>query len=187
VTKFQGFFQLLQNRYQFQRFDGGTLTVTREVFERGCAVGVLPYDPVTDMVVLVEQFRPGAIYFGRSPWLIELIAGMVEEGETPQEVAKREALEEAGCELQNFKQIAHYLVSPGGSTEAVTAYVAVCDSTKVARYAGLTDEQEDIKVHVMHRVELMRRLDEGELSNGLTLIAAQWLQHNYVKWKEAGF
>ena len=187
VTKFQGFFRLLQNQYQIERFSGEPLTLTRELFERGHSVGVLPYDPITDCVVLVQQFRPGATGFCDSPWLIELIAGMLEEGEYAPDVACREAREEAGCELQNLKQIAHYLASPGGSTESSIIYVATCKSTDAAEYAGLANEGEDIKVHIMPRSAFLQRLSNGEIVDALTLIAAQWFQHHFDAWKDSGF
>jgi ADP-ribose pyrophosphatase len=187
VTRFQGFFRLVEYKYRIDRFDGGEMEFTREVFERGTAAGVLPYDPNTDSIVLVEQFRAGAMGFGESAWLLEMIAGMVEDGEDAAEVVARESVEEAGCEVANIKQIAHYLASPGGSTEAVTACVATCDSTSVAEYAGLENEHEDIRVHVITREAAMGMLDRGEITNALTLIALQWLQYHYEDWKAAGF
>ncbi len=177
---------MVEYRLRVQRFQGGSLELRREVFERGNAAAVLAYDPDADSLVLVEQFRAGAIHQS-SPWLLELIAGMVEEGESPLDVIAREALEEAGCTLSQPMQIAHYLSSPGGSTEEITLFVALCDSTRLADYAGLAEESEDIKVHLVPRAELMRWLDAGKLNNGLTLIAAQWLALNFDAWKSAGY
>ena len=99
-TAFQGYFQVRRVTLQYRAFGGGWVEPqVREIFERGDAVGVLPYDPVTDSVVLIEQFRPGAMRGANSPWMLELIAGIVEPGEADAEVAHREAMEEAGCEL----------------------------------------------------------------------------------------
>src|SRR5687767_6122792 len=94
---YRGFFRMDQYQIRYDRFAGGSDTVTREIFERGDAVAVLPYDPVRDEIVLVEQFRPGAIRYPESPWLLELIAGMLDEAQTPEQAAQREALEEADC------------------------------------------------------------------------------------------
>lgn len=186
ITKFKGFFKLLEYEYEVERFNGGTLTLTREVFERGTAAAVLAYDPNQDSVVLVEQFRSGAMHT-RNPWLVELIAGMIEPDEEPQNVVMREALEEAGCELSNITPMLDYLVSPGGTTESVSLFVATCDSTCVADVAGLEEEGEDIKVHVISRAKFMQQLQAGQINNAMTLIAAQWLALNFDAWQASGF
>lgn len=176
----------MEYRYRVERFQGGELEMTREVFERGTAAAVLAYDPNADKLILVEQFRSGAMH-EENPWLVELIAGIVEEDEAAKDVVAREAIEEAGCELSNIQQIAHYLASPGGSTESVTVFIATCDSSRVAEYAGLEHEQEDIKVHVVDREVLMQQMRAGQINNAMTLIALQWLALNLEPWRANDF
>src|SRR5262245_14286398 len=115
-TLYRGFFRLEEYQFRYDRFAGGSDTVTREIFERGDAVAVLPYDPVRDEIVMVEQFRPGAVRHTDNPWLLELIAGMLDKKQTPEQTARREALEEAGCELTDMFPVFRYLVSPGGTS-----------------------------------------------------------------------
>jgi len=117
---YDGYFRITELTLRHALFAGGqTPTIVRECFERGHAVGVLPYDPWEDQVVLVEQFRVGALRAGFSPWVIETVAGIIEPGETPEAVAHRESQEEAGCRLGELVPISHYLVSPGGTSETV--------------------------------------------------------------------
>lgn len=186
ITRFQGFFRMVEYKFQLERYNGGVVEMTREVFERGTAAAVLAYDPAADAVVLIEQFRPGAIRQD-NPWLTELIAGIVEEGESAEDVVVREAVEEAGCVIQNPLQIAHYLVSPGGTTEEVTIFVATCDSSQLPEYGGLDSEEEDIKVLVVPRDQFLARLQRGEIDNAMTLVAAQWLALNFELWREQNY
>lgn len=187
IPRFQGFFKLMEYQLQFERFDGaGKVEINREVFERGTAAAAIVYDPHADSLVLVEQFRSGAIQL-QHPWLLELIAGIIEPNESASEVIKREAIEEAGCALSNVSQIAHYLVSPGGSTEALTIFAATTDSTEVADIGGLEEEGEDIKVHVIPRQEMMQRLEMGQIDNAMTLVGMQWLALNFERWRDNHF
>lgn len=186
TSRFKGFFELIEYEYEVERFNGGTLNLTREVFERGTAAAVLAYDPNEDSLVLVEQFRSGAMHT-HNPWLVELIAGMIEPNENPSNVVAREAVEEAGCELSNITHMLDYLVSPGGTTESVSLFAATCDSTRVADVAGLEEEGEDIKVRVISRTEFMQQLHAGRINNAMTLIAAQWLALNFEAWQANAF
>ncbi len=183
---FKRFFSLDEYRIRYDRFEGGSHEVVREVFERGNAAGVLPYDPYRDEVLMVEQFRPGAVKSGGSPWLLELVAGMVDPGETPEDSIRREAREEAGCELENITLIYDYLVSPGGTTEQVKCYIAKADTEKLGGIYGLDHEHEDIKVHVIKRTDALQMLADGKISNALAIIGLQWLALNYpdikTKW-----
>lgn len=179
---YSGFFQL--NRYTFrnQLFAGGwSETFQREIFERGHAAAVLLLDPQKDVVVLVEQFRPGATDSESNPWLLELVAGMIEQGEQPQNVARRESVEEAGCEINRLAKICEYLVSPGGTTERIWLYIGEIDSALVSEYGGLADEHEDIKIHKLSVEDAFRRLDKGQINNAMTLIGLQWLKLNWHK------
>ncbi|MBA3582384.1 MAG: NUDIX domain-containing protein [Gammaproteobacteria bacterium] len=180
-TAYQGFFKLEKYQFEYARFHGGTYVVTREVFERGNAAAVLPYDPQRDAVVLVEQFRPGAIRSDQSPWLIELIAGMMSMEENAAEVVRREALEEAKCYLSAIEPIAEYLVSPGGTTEKVSLFCACTNSEGLGGVHGLAAEHEDIRVHVIPRLQAMEWMAKGRLNNAMSLIALLWLEQHYQR------
>jgi len=125
--------------------------------------------------VLIEQFRIGALVAGISPWLIEVVAGIVEEGEAPEEVARRETREEAGLEIQALMPMCRYLVSPGGSSESVRLYCGRVDSRGAGGIHGLAEEHEDIRVDRLPYGEAMRLLEEGRVTNSVSLIALQWL------------
>ena len=174
--RYSGFFRINGYRLRHRLFAGGwSGAIEREVFERGHAVGVLPYDPVADSVVLIEQFRIGALVAGMSPWLIEVVAGIAEEGEAPEEVARRETQEEAGLEIQALMPMCRYLVSPGGSSESVRLYCGRVDSRGAGGIHGLAEEHEDIRVDRLPYGDAMRLLEEGRVTNSVSLIALQWL------------
>ena len=174
--RYSGFFRINRYRLRHRLFAGGwSGVIEREVFERGHAVGVLPYDPVADSVVLIEQFRIGALVAGMSPWLIEVVAGIAEEGEAPEEVARRETQEEAGLEILALMPMCRYLVSPGGSSESVRLYCGRVDSRGAGGIHGLAEEHEDIRVDRVAYGEAMRLLEEGRVTNSVSLIALQWL------------
>ena len=174
--RYSGFFRINCYRLRHRLFAGGwSGAIEREVFERGHAVGVLPYDPVADSLVLIEQFRIGALVAGMSPWLIEVVAGIIEEGEAPEEVARRETREEAGLEIQALMPMCRYLVSPGGSSESVRLYCGRVDSRGAGGIHGLAEEHEDIRVDRLPYGEAMRLLEEGRVTNSVSLIALQWL------------
>jgi ADP-ribose pyrophosphatase len=183
-TLYRGFFRLEEYKLRYERFAGGSDTVTREIFERGDAVAVLPYDPVRDEIVMVEQFRPGAVRHPGSPWLIELIAGMLDGTQTPEQTARREALEEAGCAVTDIFPVYRYLVSPGGTTEATTLFVGRTDTSGLGGLHGLPEEHEDIKVHVLGASQALELLTRGKIENAVTIIGLQWLALNRGALKE---
>ncbi len=175
-TGYQGFFRLLKVRLRHRLFAGGwSPTLTRELFDRGHAAAVLPYDPVRDEVVLVEQFRVGAIHHHDSPWLLEIVAGIVEPGESEEAVVRREAEEEAGLTLGRLTRALGYFSSPGGCSERITVFVGEVDASQAATHAGLTDEGEDIRVHRLPREQAMQWLEDGRIDNAASVIALQWL------------
>ncbi len=179
---YNGFFQL--NKYQFKNelFEGGwSQPFEREIFERGHAVAVLLLDLKNEVVVLVEQFRPGAVGIVPSPWVLELVAGMIEIGESVENVALRESVEEAGCEITRISKICDYLVSPGGCTETICLMLGEVDSSLALGYAGLISEHEDIKVHKISVEKAFKMLDEGIINNAMALIGLQWLKINWHK------
>ncbi|MGH6927239.1 MAG: NUDIX domain-containing protein [Dongiaceae bacterium] len=175
-TAYQGYFRIDRYRFRHRQFAGGwSGEIKREVFERGHAVGVLAYDPERDAVILIEQFRIGAVAADMPAWQSEVIAGIIDEGETPEAVARREAQEEAGCAIRDLVRICHYLVSPGGSSETVQLYCGRVDSTGVGGIHGLPEEHEDIRVEVVPFAEARERLLAGRFGNAPTIIALQWL------------
>lgn len=185
TTPFQGYFRIDRYRLRHRLFEGGWSGImSREVFERGHAIGVLLYDPQRDVLVLIEQFRIGA-YIGAaegwlgsdaSPWLFEIVAGIVEQGETAVDVAKRESIEEAGCEVLDLVPACRYLVSPGGTTETVEILCARVRAPTVGGIHGLSEEHENIRVHVVPAADAVTRLEAGRINNAMTLVAMQWFQ-----------
>ncbi len=182
---FSGHFKVRRLTLQHRCFGGGwSAPLQREIFERGDAVGVLPYDPVTDSLVLIEQFRPGALRGSQSPWLLELIAGVVEEGESDEELAHREAMEEAACTLSELVPVATVLPSAGACNEQVRLYCGRVGDAATGRVCGLQEEGEDILVHSVSRLEALELVAEDKIPNGHTLIALQWLQINGAALRE---
>ncbi|ODS13765.1 NUDIX domain-containing protein [Pseudoalteromonas tetraodonis] len=177
---YDGFFKI--NLYQFKHalFAGGeSEVIRREILERGDAVAVLPYDPVTEQVLLIEQIRIGAIKSKHTPWLLECIAGMTDGSEDYESVVKKEAFEEAGLNLTELEFMLSYLSSPGGTTERLYLYLAHADLSQInTGIYGLDTEGEDIKTHIMHLDEALERLNRGEIDNAATVICLQWLALN---------
>ncbi|MGO4997997.1 ADP-ribose diphosphatase [Oceanisphaera sp. W20_SRM_FM3] len=176
IPGYQGFFKLLRLRLRHKLFAGGwSQEITRELFVRGHAAAVLPYDAVRDEIILVEQFRVGAVFEQGTPWLLEIVAGIVDEGETPEEVVRREAAEEAGLMLGSLTLISSYYPSPGGCSERISLFLGEVDASLAPTHGGLSDESEDIRVHRVPRMLAMQWLAEGKLDNASTIIALQWL------------
>lgn len=173
---YQGFFRMEECSVRHRLFDGRWSRVyQRELFVRGPAVGVLLFDPQRNLVGLIEQFRVGALDYPCGPWLLEIVAGIVEEGETAAEVAHRELLEEAGIENAELVPICDYLVSPGGTSESMTLYCALVNLEGKGGIHGLADENEDICLHVLSYSEAREALASGLCNNAPLIIALQWL------------
>ena len=188
-TLYSGFFSMDLYRFRHRLFNGEMSgEIRREIFERGHAAVLLPFDPVRDEVVLVEQIRIAAYDVSESPWLLEMVAGMIEEGETVEDVARREALEEAGLVVGRTKPVLSYLASPGGTSERLSIMVGEVDATTAEGIHGLADENEDIRVHVVSREQAYRWVEEGKIDNAASVIALQWLQLHYQtlrnEWKK---
>ena len=174
---FQGFFAIDKITLRHRLYEGGwSGAFVRELFIRGRAAGVLLYDPANDAVVLVEQFRVGVLSSDNSPWALELVAGIVDEGETPLAMAAREVREEAGLDISDAEFICEYYNSPGGSDECISLFYAEVDSTGAGGIYGLQDEHEDIRVVVLPRVQAMQAIRQGLINNAMAIIALQWLQ-----------
>jgi ADP-ribose pyrophosphatase len=148
-----------------------------DVIRRGAAVGVLLYDPDREAVVLVEQFRIPPLLSGYSPWVVEVVAGLVDrDDETHEEVGMRETEEEAGVEvIGELVPIQRYVPMPGNSDETISLFCGRVDSTKAGGVYGIADEHEDIRVVVKPLAELEAMVDAGQIDTGHTLICLYWL------------
>ncbi|MCF7987954.1 MAG: NUDIX domain-containing protein [Methylovulum sp.] len=182
---YPGFFRMEKYRLKHTLYKGGwSNEISREVFVRGDCVAVLLYDPDADNVVLIEQFRAGAILQPDKAWLVEIVAGAIEPGETAIDVAYRESLEEAGCEIEALIEINKFYTTPGCSGEWLTLFCAKVDSSKAGGVHGLDDEDEDILVRVVSFDEAYRMLEQGEIMSSMPIIAIQWLALNKQKLQQ---
>lgn len=178
-TLYKDFFQVDKLTLKHRLFQGGwSGEVPRELFLRGASVGVLLYDPQRDTVGLVEQFRAGALNEPDGPWLLEVVAGIIEAGESPEKVARRESVEEAGIEPDRLEYIGRYLPSPGGSDETMHILCGLADLSRAGGIHGLDEEHEDIRVHVIPAREAFDHLYSGRFNNAAVLLCLQWLQLN---------
>jgi ADP-ribose pyrophosphatase len=176
VAAFQGYFKVGRYSFRHSLYQGGqSPVIVREVFERGHAAAVLPYDPVRDEVVLIRQFRAGSYVAGRHPWNWEAVAGIIEQGESPEQVVRREAVEEAGLEISDVLLVQDLITSPGACSETCALFLGRVDTTKAGGVFGLESEGEDILVKVVPFDEARAMLDGGEIDNAVALIALQWL------------
>jgi len=175
-TCYQGFFRIEKFSLRHSLFNGGwSQTLNRELFERGHAAGVLPYDPIRDEIILIEQFRIGAHRVKTSAWLLEIVAGMIEPGETAEDVVKRESIEEAGCTIMQLAPVCNYLVSPGGTSETMALFCGQVDASNIGGIHGITDEGEDIRVTTVSFNTAIDMLNKGMINSAAPIIALQWL------------
>lgn len=182
---YQGFFRLEKYRLQHTLFGGGwSREVTRELFMRGDCVAVILYDPLQDTVVSIEQFRTGAVLKPANAWLIEIVAGAVEAGESAEQVVHREALEEAGCKIQELLFINEFYTTPGGSSERIKLFCGKVDSSNAGGVHGLAAEDEDILVSTLTLDAAYRLLESGKIDSSISIIALQWLYINRDKIKQ---
>jgi ADP-ribose pyrophosphatase len=180
---YDGFFRIERYRLRHRLYSGAwSRELTRELFERGHAAAVLPYDPILDAVVLVEQFRIGALEAPGDPWLLEIVAGVIDKpDETPEDVVRREAVEEANCSIQDIVHICDYFVSPGGTSERISLFCGKVDAVGVGGVCGLEEEVEDIRVTVVPFPEAIAQLQAGNIKSAAPIIALQWLQLNHAQ------
>jgi len=183
-TLYKGFFRMDELLVQHELFEGGmSPQIRREIMVRPQAACVLLFDPIRDEIVMVEQFRAPAIE-GDNPWLLELVAGLVDkEMEQLEEVARRETEEEAGLVVKRLEKITQYWSSPGASNEYVHIYVGEVDSTNAGGIHGLVDEGEDIRVVVLSVVEMRSLLHKQKINNAAAIIAIQWFELNHTQLK----
>lgn len=185
---YRGFFKMVRYRFNHALFAGGDGPVLeREVLLRGAAAAVLIWDPARDEFLLVEQIRPGAFAETNGPWLVEIVAGMVGEGEEPAEVVRREALEEADVELLEVVPMLRYMPSPGGSDESLHLFLGRAALGGAGGLYGLAHEGEDIRAFTLKTGEALAMLERGEIDNSMSVIALQWwqLNHRRLGWSAA--
>jgi ADP-ribose pyrophosphatase len=181
-TVYNGFFRLEEYTFRHTLYRGGwSKPVKRELFRRGNCVAVLLYDPDRDEVVMIEQFRVGAVLHSATPWLLEIVAGAIEEGESAEQVAYRETLEEAGCEILELREIMQFYTTPGGASERITLYYGRVDSRAVGGVYGLAEEDEDIHVSTLKAAEVFELLANGKIESGIPIIAIQWLYMHHAE------
>lgn len=186
-TSYAGYFRIDSYRLRHRLYDGGwSQPMTREVFERGHAVAVILYDPDKDHLIIIEQFRIGVYAALKdpgfpqdcSPWLLEIVAGIIDEGQSPEDVARRECSEEAGCEVLDMFAVCHVMLSPGASSESVRIYCARVHAPATHEIQGLDEEHEDIRVMSVSSDEVFRWLDAGRFINASSMLALQWFRAN---------
>lgn len=173
---FQGYFKVVRYFFRHTLHKGGMSgVISREVFERGQAGGVLMYDPGRDEVVLIRQFRAGAYAAGHHPWVWEVVAGIIEENETAEQMIRRESVEEANLEVGELLRIASVMLTPGACSESCQVFLGRVDSSKAGGVFGLAEEQEDILVKVLPFAEAYALVERNEVDNAVGVIALQWL------------
>lgn len=184
-TVCQSYFRIDRYMLKHRLFGGGwSGPVMREVFERGHSCACLLYDPKADAVILIEQFRAGAFAAGMGPWLIECVAGIIDEGETPEEVARREAVEECGCIVGRIEPAGTFLYSTGACSEVCHLFVGEADSSKAGGIHGLADEHEDIKTHIVPVATAFEWLDGHKIDNAAMLIAISYLARHHASLRQ---
>lgn len=192
-TVVKRYFETTEYHLRHRLHNGGwSGEMNREVFQRGAVCAVLPYDPVKDCLVLIEQFRPGAyvaammepILNGSSPWLIEIVAGVVEKDEPPMDVAVRELKEEANCDAIDIFHVMDWHASPGAINEPISLYCARVDSTTAHGVHGLDHEHEDIRVFTMDIPTAQTCLENGQFTNATSILAIQWFLLNHEKLQQ---
>ena len=190
-TVFDGFFQMNRYRLRHSSFRGGWCDeMVRERIERLAAVSVLLYDPALDRLVLVEQFRIGLMGTVDPPWSLETVSGFCDrEHELPEQLARREVVEETGCALRALTHIGEFFVSPGMSVERINLYCGWVDAGNASGVYGLSHEGEEMRVATLSRDEAYGELF-GRLNSTSVIMAMQWLQANrealLVQWGATG-
>jgi len=178
-TLTDGFLPLKRYRLEHSLFAGGNSDeLIRERVEGYSAASLLPYDPVRDEVVLIEQFRIGAIEDTAGPWILEVVGGIIEGADSPEDVARREAVEEAGCQVDELIPICEFMVSPGTSSERIHLFCGRVDASKAEGIHGLEHEGEDIGVVVLSAEDAIAGIASGKINSTASIIALQWLALN---------
>ena len=178
-----GFFKMNEYILKYKKYDGSwSKEVKREIFGGAMVSAVLPYDPVKREIVLIQQFRAGTIAKEFNNYLYEIVAGIIESGETAEDTAKRECLEETGCKIKKITPIQGYFPAPGSSESFYHLFLGEIDTFEGERVMGLESENEDILVRSYKLSDVKEMMEKGEILNGLTLIALQWFFLNISKF-----
>ena len=173
---YQGYFKVGRYFFRHSLHRGGLSSViSREVFERGQAGAVLPYDPARDEVVLIRQFRAGSYVAGHHPFTWEAVAGIIEANETAEAMIRREAVEEAGLQIAEVMVITTIMLTPGACSESCQVFLGRIDTTKAGGIFGLQSEGEDILVKVLPFTAAYALVERNEVDNAIGVIALQWL------------
>ncbi|MGF1614477.1 MAG: NUDIX domain-containing protein [Gammaproteobacteria bacterium] len=176
---YEGFFRLEAYRVRHELFKGGwSQVLNRELLQRGHAAALLPYDPNLDCVCMIEQFRIGALEDDATPWLLEFVAGIIEQGETAEQVALREAMEESGLTVLELLPVSVFSLSPGACSERIHLFCGRVDATSAGGVHGVTEEGEDIRVRVIPFSETLALLRANKITSATAIIALQWLALN---------
>ena len=180
---YDGFFKMNEITLKYKKYDGSwSNNVKRELFGGAQVSAVLPYDPVKKEIVLIQQFRPGTIFKDIDNYLNEIVAGIIDDGESPEITAKRECLEETGCKIKKLIPIQGYFPAPGSSESFYHLFVGEIKTFDGERVMGLKNENEDILVKSYKIDEIKEKMYRGEFINGLTLVALQWFFLNIYKY-----
>jgi ADP-ribose pyrophosphatase len=173
---FQGYFKVGRYFFRHSLFNGGrSKIISREVFERGQAAAVLLYDPRRDEVVFIRQFRAGSHVAGHHAWSWEIVAGIIEAGESGADLVRREAVEEAGLEAEELIPIYRLMLTPGACSESCEIFLGRVDTGKAGGVFGLDSEDEDILVKPLPFSVAYSMMEQGEVDNAVAVIAMQWL------------
>lgn len=174
---YSGFLKLFKYTITHRLFTGKSSgPLIREATVRPPSAGVILFDPVHDQVVLVEQFRMGPFLGKDDPWLLEVVAGISEPGETLEEVALREVEEETGYKITSLMPVSDFYVSPGASNEKLRLFCGLINAAKAGGVFGLASEGEDIRVHALPFPEAYDMMEDGSIANAPAIIALQWLK-----------
>ena len=177
---YNGFFKMDEVTLKYKKYDGTwNNEVKRELFSGAQVSAVLPYDPIKKEIILIQQFRPGTISKQIDNHLYEIVAGIIDPGESPETTAKRECLEETGCEVKRLIPIQGYFPAPGSSESFYHLFIAEIQTFEGERIMGLKTENEDILVRSYKISEVKNMLDNFQIVNGLSLIALQWFFLKY--------
>lgn len=177
---YDGFFKMNEVTLKYRKYDGNwSNNIKRELFGGAQVAAVLPYDPISKEIILIQQFRPGTISKDIDHYLDEIVAGIIDEGESPEIAAKRECLEETGCEVKRLIPIQGYFPAPGSSESFYHLFLGEVKSFKGSKIQGLENENEDIFVKCFKINEVRKKMEDGKILNGLTLIALQWFFLNF--------
>ena len=177
-SAYDGHFKVTKLELSHEMYSGATTPLLkRELVERNDAVAMVAYDPVTDELVMIEQFRVGAIN-EEQPWLIEIVAGLIEPGESPEDVTLRESKEEIGCTPSELIEVGGFYTSPGGNSEWIHLYIGKISVEELAETGGLKHEGEDIKITIVPASDAPYMLSTGEVRSAIAIIGLQWFVMN---------